>query len=256
MKHTKIFAFILAALLSASALCACQSPSPDPADTTPAPEIAETTPIFEPFIEPIYSIESFQSMNAVIVKWGKQNKACRKETETYVVDKKPQDQEITYVGVDVEFIKIFDQTMKKSNYTNFLGNISKTDFLMIPEQYLEYAQEGQTSLVFLDLIYIQGQTSNTGSHVVVRQLGVRLGELISEGEFACPPIFQIENDKILVPEEAYLTEKFNGSYYLMSEMYTLQSANEYVQKVLGESLRFENGMSTPSLDEYFTLICK
>ncbi len=49
MKHTKIFAFILAALLSATALCACQSPSPDdPTDTTPAPplsEIVETTPI-------------------------------------------------------------------------------------------------------------------------------------------------------------------------------------------------------------------
>ena len=43
MKHTKIFALVLAALLSASALCACQSPSPDPADTTPAPP-AETTP--------------------------------------------------------------------------------------------------------------------------------------------------------------------------------------------------------------------
>ena len=46
MKHTKIFALVLAAILSASALCACQSPSPDPADTTPAPplsEVVETT---------------------------------------------------------------------------------------------------------------------------------------------------------------------------------------------------------------------
>jgi len=53
MKHTKIFALVLAAILSASALCACQSPSHDPADTTPAPPLsdvvdttpAETTPV-------------------------------------------------------------------------------------------------------------------------------------------------------------------------------------------------------------------
>lgn len=47
MKHTKIFALVLAAILSASALCACQSPSPDPADTTPAPplsDVVDTTP--------------------------------------------------------------------------------------------------------------------------------------------------------------------------------------------------------------------
>lgn len=245
MKKRLIFSVIalITVLLLLSACGADEIAAPrntTPADTAPVETTpADTTTVVASVCPPIYSIDSFRSMNAVIVKWGAQNETRWEDPTTHTV----------YVDVDAEFVKVFDQTMQKSNYTQFYGNISKTDFLMIPEQYLGHTTEGRMSLVFLDLIY-----SRTAV-IDINRLGVWLGDAIGEGEYAYPPIFQIEEDKILVPDKAYL-QKSDSSDYFTNKMTALQSANEYVKVILGKSLRFENGISTAALDEYFTLICK
>lgn len=224
--------------------------------TTAAPSDDISTPDTVITVFPSIFPDAWKSMNAVIVKWGKQNGEKWHDSSAYWENGVSHPYKINYIGVDVELVKVFDETMEKSNYTDFYGNMPNVTSLMLPEQYIEHAREGEMSLVFLDLIYTLSGQLEGGGYLTTRRLGVRLGVRIAEGEFSEPPIFAIEDGKIQVPDRAYLTRSGeDDSNYFTQEIYYLAEANKHIQKSGAEMQLFENGMPMEILDEYFNLIC-
>lgn len=258
---------ILASTLMSCAACAATDNSEvgTTADTTTVPQVTTTdvqtedTPSPEETVITVFpSIypHAWQSMNAVIVKWGKQNGEKWHDSSAYWENGVSHPYKINYIGVDVELVKVFDETMEQSNYTDFYGNMPNVTSLMLPEQYIEHAREGEMSLVFLDLIYTLSGQLEGGGYLTTRRLGVRLGDRIAEGEFSEPPIFAIEDGKIQVPDRAYLTRSGeDDSNYFTQEIYYLAEANKHIQKSGAEMQLFEDGMPAEILDEYFKVIC-
>ena len=71
------------------------------------------------FLESMPSIypSAWKGMNAVIVKWGETNDQARNEMG------------VDYVGVDVEFVTVFSETMSKSNIDGIERIIEKSPIL-------------------------------------------------------------------------------------------------------------------------------
>ena len=186
----------------------------------------------------------WRNMNAVIVKWG--GKAEQTWSESYGSVANGNYFVINYLGIEVEFIKIFEQTMSETNMD--IGSvIEKTEYLLIPEQCAADIQVGQTALVFLDRIH-------SGNYGI--QLGCRLGSYTEQNNFGEAPIFPIEDGALVISSRAYLTYEGKDHYYLMSDMNHLKEANKYIQKEYVGKPIFENGMLTDTLDEFFDLICQ
>lgn len=223
--------------------------------TAPSDDISTHDTVISVF--PSIFPDAWKSMNAVMVKWGKKNGEKWHESSAYWENGVSYPYKINYIGVDVELVKVFDETMEQSNYTDFYGNMPNVTSLMLPEQYIEYAREGETSLVFLDLIYkLSGQLEG-GGYLTTRRLGVRLGGRIAEGEFSEPPIFAIEDGKIQVPDRAYLTRsgEDDGNYFTQEINYLVE-ANEHIQKSGAKLHLFVNGMTVEAFDEFIKYICK
>lgn len=257
---------ILAAMLLSCAACS----APDNADgdtaadttttsetTTAAPSDDISTPETVITVFPSIFPDAWKSMNAVIVKWGKQNGEKWHDSSAYWENGVSHPYKINYIGVDVELVKVFDETMEKSNYTDFYGNMPNVTSLMLPEQYIEHAREGETSLVFLDLIYTLSGQLEGGGYLTTRRLGVRLGDRIAEGEFSEPPIFAITDGKIQVPERAYLTRsgEDDGNYFMPPIKYLVE-ANEHIKKSGAKLHLFADGMTVEAFDEFIKYICK
>ena len=264
MKKT-ICILILAAMLLSCA--ACSTPGNDEsdtsADTTTAAQQTTTAALSDDAAPPETEISVFpsiypdawKSMNAVIVKWGKQNGEKWHDSSAYWENGERHSYKVNYIGIDVEIVKIFDATMEQSNYTDFYGNMPNVTSLMLPEQYIEHAREGETSLVFLDLIYALSGQLEDGGYLTTRRLGVRLGDRIAEGEFSEPPVFAIEDGKLQIPDRAYLTRGGEDGNYYNQKIAYLAEANRHIQKSGADMQFFEDGMPAEILDEYFKVIC-
>ena len=87
----------------------------------------------------------WKRMCAVIVKWGTVNDKTFIDSQLGEYDREWTD--IEYIGVNVDFVKIFFNTMQDGFDTLF--TIDKATCLLIPEYYLPQINEGDKSLVFL-----------------------------------------------------------------------------------------------------------
>lgn len=199
---------------------------------------------------------AWKGLNAVLVKWGEMTDATWWETwggpvqesGTYIVE---------YVGVSVEFLEVYSETMTESLIDDIEKTISKTTYLLIPKEALDQIEVGGTSLVFIDrreIIHRAVQDAD-GTHYGEYEdiLGVRLGEWLSPGEFVPAPIFTVRDGKVEIPESAYLKDK-NQQYY-MRVIQHLCRANDYIDKK-GENgiAKFENGITVEELGKYFSYI--
>lgn len=186
---------------------------------------------------------AWKRMNAVIVKWGDQNGETWSE---FPVD---------YVGVNVEFIDVFSETMEESYITDIEDIIAQTSYLMVPKHHLDEIKAGNTALVFLDRIAtVVSQDANLHTTVTIL-LGIRPGELIAPDTYIPSPIFHIAEDKVIVNEAYYEIRPATGEYY-MSEMSHLQEASAYIRKHSPDkAVTFENGISVEDLRYLFAFIC-
>lgn len=212
------------------------------ADQTPSENTIET----EQSCGGFYSLYpgAWKRMNAVIVKWGDQNGQTRND---FPVD---------YVGVNVEFIDVFSETMEESYITDIEDIIAQTSYLMVPKHHLDEIKAGNTALVFLDRIAtVVSQDANLHTTVTIL-LGIRPGELIAPDTYIPSPIFHIAEDKVIVNEAYYEIRPATGEYY-MSEMSHLQKANAYIcEHNPDKAVTFENGISVEDLRYLFAFICE
>ena len=186
---------------------------------------------------------AWKRMNAVIVKWGDQN------GETW------SDFPVDYVGVNVEFIDVFSETMEESLVTDIEDIIAQTSYLMVPKHHLDEIKAGNTALVFLDrLATVVSQDANLHT-TVTTLLGIRSGELITPDTYMPSPIFHIAEDKIIVDEAYYEIRPATGEYY-MGEMIDLQEANAYIREHNPDkAVTFQNGIRIEDLRYLFAFIC-
>lgn len=186
---------------------------------------------------------AWKRMNAVIVKWGDQN------GETW------SDFPVDYVGVNVEFIDVFSETMEESLVTDIEDIIAQTSYLMVPKHHLDEIKAGNTALVFLDrLATVVSQDANLHT-TVTTLLGIRSGDLIASDTYIPSPIFHIAEDKIIVDEAYYEIRPATGKYYMV-EMIDLQEANAYIREHNPDkAVTFENGIRIEDLRYLFAFIC-
>ena len=210
-------------------------------DTTGDNFVSGNIGIAEPDIFP----RAWKKMNAVIVKWEEQNDQTR--IEGYYRYNSEEYYSIEYVGVNVEFVTVFSETMSEGLIADNEKVIEQTTYLMIPKFYLEEIEVGDTSLVFLQRVaYIED----------TEVLGAMVGQRLAEDKYVPAPIFNIENDKILVPEEAYEINPHNGEYYSFI-MNLLQKGNEYVRKKDPSiSVEFADGASVEDIAKLFAYLCE
>ena len=197
---------------------------------------------------------AWQQMNVVIVKWKEQNEHTWSETYKQYDGKNVT---IDYVGVEVEFVTVYSETMKESLIPNIESVIEQTTYLMIPKCYLDDIKFGDTALVFLEKIAdvaIQDPNGNfEGMFTTV--LGVRLGDNIAQGKYVPASIFNIVDDKLVINEKFYEVNPDNDEYYMIV-MTHLHKANEYIRKNDSmKSIVFENGVNVVDLGAYFEFIC-
>ena len=206
--------------------------------------------------EPSIYPGAWKDLNAVLVKWGEMTDATWWETwggpvqesGTYIVE---------YVGVSVEFLEVYSETMTESLIDDIEKTISETTYLLIPKEALDQIVTGGTSLVFIDrqAIIHRAEQDADGTHYGEYEdiLGVRLGDWLSPGEFVPAPIFTVRDGKVEIPESAYLKDK-NQQYY-MRVIQHLCRANDYIDKK-GENgiAKFENGITVEELGKYFSYI--
>ena len=200
---------------------------------------------------------AWKKMNAVIVKWGEQNGQTWVENYGKYSHYNEENYSIEYVGVNVEFVTIFSETMSESLINDIEKVIEQTTYLMIPKLYLEEIEVGDTSLVFLQKIAHIADTDAAGKFLgtYTTVLGAMVGDCLAEDKYVPAPIFNIENNKICVPEQAYETRPENGEYYSYI-MGLLQEANEYVlKKDSSSSVAFEDGASVEDISELFAIVC-
>ena len=208
-------------------------------------------------MEPSIFPSAWKKMNAVIVKWGEQNDQTWVENYGKYSHYNEENYSIECVGVNVEFVTIFSETMSESLINDIEKVIEQTTYLMIPKLYLEEIEVGDTSLVFLQKIAHIADTDAAGKFLgtYTTVLGAMVGDCLAEDKYVPAPIFNIENNKICVPEQAYETRPENGEYYSYI-MGLLQEANEYVQKNdSSTSVAFEDGASVEDIAELFAFIC-
>ena len=159
--------------------------------------------------------------------------------------------------MNVEFITVFTETMSESNIPDIEKIIENTTYLMIPKFYLNEIEAGDTSLVFLQQIARFSDTDPDGKFLgtYTTVLGAMVGDCIAENEYVPAPIFNIEDGKIRVPEQAYKINPENEEYY-SHLMNILQEANEYVLKNDSSTLiAFADGASVEEIAKLFNFIC-
>jgi len=196
---------------------------------------------------------TWKKINAVIVKWGDQNEQTWSETyggydgKSFVVE---------YVGVNIELITVYSDTMKESLILDVENIIGQAEYLMIPKHHLDEIRAGDTALVFLEQIARVGDQAVDGTFLgtYTTVLGVKAGNRIDSDQYVPAPIFSIENEKVIVGESAYGINPKNGEYY-MSIMTCLEKANDLVRKTGTEFPIFENGISVEDLGKLFHYIC-
>ena len=206
-------------------------------------------------ILPIYP-GSWKNMNAVIVKWGEQNGQSWSETYGQYSHYDRKSFKVKYIGINVEFITVYSETMKESLISDIENVIAQTTYLMIPQHHLDEITAGNTALVFLDkLANIITQEPN-GNTNVTTLLGASVGECIAPDTYIPAPIFHIAEDKVIVSEACYQVRPTSGEYY-MPVMNAMQEANVYIQKYSPDkTLAFESGLSVENLRCLFSFICK
>ncbi len=206
-------------------------------------------------IEPSIYPGAWKKMNAVIVKWGERNNQTWSESYGQYARYEGQSYTIEYVGVDVEFLKVYSDTMSESLIPNVEKTIEQTTYLMIPEYCLNEINAGDTALVFLEVIANVINQDSDGISTVTHLLGVRLGDGTAPGQFVTAPIFAISNGKVLVTDDAYERDSQNDEYY-MGVMNYLCDANEYIQKDSAvKTVIFENGVDVEELADLFSYVC-
>lgn len=201
---------------------------------------------------------AWKKMNAVIVNWGEQNDQTWIENYGKYSHYNEENFSIEYVGVNVEFVTVFSETMSESLIPDIEKEIEQTTYLMIPKFYLEEIEAGDTSLVFLQRIANVANTAPDGTFLgtYTTILGAMVGDCLAEDKYIPAPIFCIENDKILVPEQTYEINPDNGEYYSYI-MNLLQEANEYVRKnESSTSVAFADGASVEDIAKFFAFICE
>ena len=216
--------------------------------STPNQDITDAEPSIYP--------GAWKDLNAVLIRWGEMTDATWSETWGGPVQESGI-YKVEYVGVSVEFLEVYSETMTESLIDDIEKTISKTTYLLIPKEALDQIEIGGTSLVFIDrreIIHRAVQDAD-GTHYGEYEdiLGVRLGEWLSPGEFVPAPIFTVRDGKVEIPESAYLKDK-NQQYY-MRVIGHLCRANDYIDKK-GETgiAKFENGITVEELGKYFSYI--
>jgi hypothetical protein len=207
--------------------------------------------------EPSIYPSAWKKMNAVIVKWGEQNDQTWVENYGRYSHYNEENYSIEYVGVNVEFVTIFSETMSESNITDIEKIIENTTYLMIPKFYLDEIETGDTSLVFLQQIARFSNTAPDGKFLgtYTTVLGATVGQCLAEDKYVPASIFNIKDDKIRVPEQAYEINPENEEYY-SPIMNALQEANEYVLKNDSSfSVAFRDGASVEDISELFAIVC-
>lgn len=195
---------------------------------------------------------ALEDCNAVIVKWG--------AVDYNITDSEIQSNiytdigsvTINYVAVNVEFIKIFDNTlftMFENQDTQARESITGNGWIYVPEILLDDIHEGECSLLFLKLWY---QRYNNDMNV---SYFYRIRISYSEnGKYCLPDMFAVKDNIISVPEDAYKLKVFNGIEYSDYDMYImnlLQDANRLLTSGGYEGLIFQDGMTINNLDLYF-----
>ena len=221
-------------------------------DSITSKDVSDDEIIYEPFEPSIYP-GAWRTMNAAIVRWGEQNDQTWRET-TYMAE---------YVGINVEFVKVYSETMSESDVYDVINDIEEnlenaveqTTYLLIPEYHLNEIKAGDTALVFLDVFENWINQDADGTETVTHVMGVRLGKRIEPGKFVPAPIFAVSDGKVLVPDYAYEFDPKYGGYYMWVMDY-LHEANEYIRKNSDVQLAvFENGVDVEELADYFAYIC-
>ncbi len=206
--------------------------------------------------EPSIYPGAWRKMNAVIVKWGEQNDQIRSESYGQYAQNEGESYTVKYVGVDVEFLKVYSDTMRESLAPDVEKAIGQTTYLLIPEYCLDKINAGDAALVFLDVIAnVINQGPDGASSTAVPLLGVRCGGLIAPGQFAAAPIFDISDGKVSVTDDAYKKDPQNGEY-CMEVMNYLRDANKCMEKDGAvKTVIFENGADIEGLAELFSYVC-
>ncbi len=206
--------------------------------------------------EPSIYPAAWRKMNAVIVKWGELNSQTWSEAYSPYAGGEGEGYTVKYVGVDVEFLKVYSDTMRESLAPDVEKAIGQTTYLLIPEYCLDEIKAGDTALVFLDVIAnVITQSPDGASSTAAILLGVRSGDLLAPGQFAAAPIFAVSNGKVSVTDDAYKKDPQNDEYY-MEVMNYLRDANECIEKDgTVKTVIFENGADIEELAELFSYVC-
>ena len=180
--------------------------------------------------------EAWQTMNAAIVEWGVQN------NEEYIHNYNSETQ-IKYVGVEVKFIKLFTETA--SYQFQFDPNSPPFSFVMIREDSLSMARQGEQSLIFMSQLLQVPLTDG-------RYLNVPA--VLEDEAGIYSPVFAIKQDKLIIPDSAYHTNA-EGSY--RNIMGLLQSGNNYIKQYYSnDPIEFRNGMTLQELERFFDYCCR
>lgn len=198
---------------------------------------------------------AWRGMNGVIVKWGEPNGETWEETVTLYYS--GPNYSMRYIGIEVEFLEVYSETMSESLIPDIEGTIGGTSYLLIPERCLEYIKTGDTALVFLDMICRLGMRQDADGNLRGEEeiLGVKLGNYVPGiKDLSDAPIFPIADGRVIVSEDKLFMNDRIGEYY-MSEMELLGEANKLITKKGADCAIFENGMPADDLGDYFFYIC-
>ena len=271
-KRQKIFILVVPVcflLVISLSICVGMGVIKPPTDDGNEENIADQTPVednkgdenifwdgenMQPNIYP----SAWKKLNAVIVKWGEPNEQTWSESYGKYASYDEKAFMVEYVGVNVEFLTVYSETMKESLIPNIENIIEQTTYLMIPKYYIEEIKVGDIALVFLDSIANVAVQASDGSFygLFTTILGIRCGDCIAEDKYVPAPIFNIVNNKLVISENFYEVNPDNGEYY-MDVMNLLLKANEYICKNDStELVIFENGISVEDLSDLFEYICE
>ncbi len=220
--------------------------------------------------EPSIYPDAWRKMNAFLIKWGEPTNDTYGDSIALRDGDKVIPYRIDYTGMPVTILKCFASTVQENYDENEKYGLSDAikgfNMLYVQKELLDQIRPGDTSLVFVKLLYSTALTDSDGKQLTeVNSQGntVGLWDYRFTPAFSSVPgpvydpiyaVFPVIDNKLEIPDSAY-RQRDNGSYF-MYPMSLLQYANTIIERrSLDKVPTFRSGITALEIEVFFDHFC-
>ena len=221
-------------------------------------------------VEPSIYPAAWRKMNAFLIRWGEPGDDRYSDSIGIWNGNEMTPSVIDFTSVSVTILKCFTSTVQEKydeNERYGLGEAIKSfSHLMVPDALLDEIRPGDTSLVFVKLLYSTTLTNSEGKALTATN---KQGNQVNVFEYTFTTYFTIASDseaelifaaypvvdnELVIPDSAYKL-KDNGDYYSYQTS-LLQHANNILEREGINGIQaFRSGMSIEAIEKFFDYFC-